>query len=424
MGVLAYVSSSAVRRLLLGACTFALAVTCILSAAPGRSQLASIVSLASPQRQSHPEINTTAAPSAAPTKSPTLPAHLTADEKAWKEKLDLATTQVAQDHKLFLDFHQKLQALRQRSKAVSDEEVKVLKADTSVLNVAKMRFQQSQAQVKTMLNFEEKPSVSTDAEAETATKAAHLARQAQLDMVAAKVALTQGQDELKEAKGEKDSTDIEQQAQRMIAQAQQETAASKLEKEQSLEMYQKAMGFEKKVSAESKGRTEALNLLNEATRNDDAAQHALSADKAKYSNKLVDIASTENLMRQEIGTARMQIALDTMREDKVRAHLTRLVETTASPTARTTAPTRPAPTAATPPARKAVSSSQQLQRMDSAPEAPAAAPNAPVHPKTYDELRAYIRNRDHLLAADGDVSVDLGLPEGSLKSALPVQFGA
>ncbi len=33
--------------------------------------------------------------------------------------------QVAQDHKLFLDFHQKLQALRQRSKAVSDEEVKV-----------------------------------------------------------------------------------------------------------------------------------------------------------------------------------------------------------------------------------------------------------------------------------------------------------
>ena len=33
--------------------------------------------------------------------------------------------QVAQDHKLFLDFHQKLQALRQRSKAVSDEEAKV-----------------------------------------------------------------------------------------------------------------------------------------------------------------------------------------------------------------------------------------------------------------------------------------------------------
>ncbi len=33
--------------------------------------------------------------------------------------------QVAQDHKLFLDFHQKLQALRQRSKAVSGEEAKV-----------------------------------------------------------------------------------------------------------------------------------------------------------------------------------------------------------------------------------------------------------------------------------------------------------
>ena len=32
-----------------------------------------------------------------------------------------------------------------------------LKADTSVLNVAKMRLQQSQAQVKTMLNFGDRP---------------------------------------------------------------------------------------------------------------------------------------------------------------------------------------------------------------------------------------------------------------------------